>query len=254
MCARNSSPVVAHASSPAIRPPRPARRWETPHRGATFGLHSATSMPRPYDPRAFWTFFRQGFAKWDQTASFVPSQRFLVDAMVDGARPERCQNIVELGPGVGVMTKPLLARMRRDAALYTLEIDEPIHDQLVRNVRDDRLHAICGSAEHIRDHLAAAGCTDKVDAVVSSLGMSLIPPEVRDRILDSIVDALAPDGIYVQFGYIHTKWLVYSTERGFVPFHYRSYLESRFARVTRRAVPLNFPPAWVFEAQGRRAG
>lgn len=204
----------------------------------------------PTNPRSFWTFFKQGFAKWDQTASFVPSQRFLVDAMVDAARPERAKCIVELGPGVGVMTKPLLARMRSDAQLYTFEIDREINDQLVRNVTDSRLHAICGSAEHIKELLAERGCTQKVDAVVSSLGMSLIPPLVRDAIVDSIVDTLAPDGVYAQFGYIHTKYLVYSTERGFVPFHYRSYLESRFAKVKRRPVPLNFPPAWVFESEG----
>lgn len=204
------------------------------------------------DPRAFWTFFRQGFAKWDQTASFVPSQRFLVDAMVDGASPERAQRIVELGPGVGVMTKPLLARMRADAELYTIEIDPPIHEQLVRAVSDPRLHAICGSAEHITELLAQKGCTGKVDAVVSSLGMSLIPPSVRDRIVGSIVDCLAPGGVYVQFGYIHTRFLVISTERGFVPFDYRGYLEQRFEDVHRTPVPLNFPPAWVFQSRRPR--
>jgi phosphatidylethanolamine/phosphatidyl-N-methylethanolamine N-methyltransferase len=203
---------------------------------------------RPYDPRAFWTFFRQGFANWDQTASFVPSQRFLVDAMVNGARPERARCIVELGPGVGVITKPLLARMRRDASLYTIEIDPAIHRELVEHVRDPRLHAICGSAEHIRELLAKAGCEGQVDAVVSSLGMSLIPPDVRGRILDAVIECLAPDGVYVQFGYIHTRWLAYSTERGLVPFDYRRYLQARFSDVERKPVPLNFPPAWVFES------
>lgn len=205
------------------------------------------------DPHAFWTFFRQGFAKWDQTASFVPSQRFLVDAMVEGALPERAKRIVELGPGVGVMTKPLLARMRPDAELYTIEIDRPIHEQLVRAVSDPRLHPICGSAEHIRDLLAERGCTEKVDAVVSSLGMSLIPPAVRERIVESVIDCLAPGGVYVQFGYIHTRFLVISTERGYVPFDYRRYLEARFEDVRRTPVPLNFPPAWVFESRRPRA-
>ncbi len=200
----------------------------------------------------FWTFFRQGFSKWDQTASFVPSQRFLVDAMVDHARPERAKRIVELGPGIGVMTKPLLSRMRSDARLYTIEIDEPIHQELVRHVSDPRLHPICGSAENIRELLAASGENEKADAIVSSLGMSLIPPTIRDRIVDSITESLTPDGVYVQFGYIHTRWLVYSTERGFVPFDYFRYLKTRFEEVRRLPVPLNFPPAWVFESRGPR--
>ncbi len=210
-------------------------------------------MSRPYDPRAFWTFFKQGFSKWDQTASPLPSQRFLVRAMVDGADAERARTIVELGPGVGVMTKPLLARMQRDAKLFTFEIDEPIHDELVRTVRDPRLHAILGSAEHLKTLLAEHGHEGPVDAVVSSLGMSLIPPEVRDRIMDAVAEVLAPGGVYVQFGYVHTRHFVYSTARGFGGFDYHGFLKARFDRVTRRAVPLNVPPAYVYQARGPRA-
>ena len=88
--------------------------------------------------------------------------------------------------------------------------------------------------------------------MVSSLGMSLIPPAVRDRIVDSIIECLAPGGVYVQFGYIHTRYVVVSTERGFVPFDYRGYLQSRFGQVHRTPVPLKFPPAWVFESRSPR--
>lgn len=200
----------------------------------------------------FSTFFKHGLAKWDQTASFVPSQRWLVDAMVSRAMPERASCIVELGPGVGVMTKPLLERMRRDAELYTIEVDPHLHEVLTRSVRSPRLHPICGSAEHVRELLAAAGCTRKVDAVVSSLGMSMIPPDVRNRIVESVIGCLAPGAVFVQFGYVHTRFVAISTVRGFVPFDYRHYLEQRFEDVRRTPVPLNFPPAWVFESRAPR--
>ena len=202
-----------------------------------------------YDPRAFWTFFKQGVVKWDQTASIVPSQRFLVNAMVDGARPETSGAILELGPGVGVMTKPLLDRMRPDAKLYTIEIDEPIHAQLVRNVRDPRLHAMCGSAADAEKLLKDAGFDGTIDAVVSSLGMSLIPADIRMAILEQSHRVLAPHGVYVQFGYMHTRHLVYSTERGWSGFDYERMLKQVFRTVEKRPVPLNFPPAWVYVAR-----
>src|SRR5262249_34975514 len=118
---------------------------------------------------------------------------------------------------------------------------------LVRTVQDPRLHPILGSAEHIRELLDAAGCHERPDAIVSSLGLSLIDPAVRHRILSSIASSLAPDGVYVQFGYFHTRYLVYSTQRGFVPFDYRGYLRDRFADVRRQPITLNFPPAWVYQ-------
>lgn len=205
-------------------------------------------MPQ-YDPRAFFTFLKQGITKWDQTASLVPSQRFLVNAMVDGARPETAGAILELGPGVGVMTKPLLRRMRPDARLFTIEIDEPIHEALVRNVTDPRLVPMLGSAADAEKLLAEHGFDGKVDAVVSSLGMSLIPAPIREQILDSALRVLAPHGVYVQFGYFHTKHLAYTKDDGWSGFDYKGMLERRFKSVTRRPVPLNVPPAWCYVAR-----
>lgn len=205
-------------------------------------------MPQ-YDPRAFLTFLKQGITKWDQTASLVPSQRFLVNAMVDGARPETAGAIVELGPGVGVMTKPLLRRMRKDARLFTIEIDPPIHEALVRNVRDPRLTAICGSAADIEPLLAQHGFDGKVDAVVSSLGMSLIPGPIREQILDASRRVLAPHGVYVQFGYFHTRHVAYTKDRGWSGFDYEGMLRRHFPRVSKKPVPLNVPPAWCYVAR-----
>ncbi len=205
-------------------------------------------MPQ-YDPRAFFTFLKQGITKWDQTASLVPSQRFLVNAMVDGARPETAGAILELGPGVGVMTKPLLRRMRPDARLFTIEIDEPIHEALCRNVTDPRLVPMLGSAADAEKLLAEHGFDGKLDAVVSSLGMSLIPEAIREQILNGAKRVLAPHGVYVQFGYFHTKHVAYTKDRGWSGFDYQGMLEGHFASVTRRAVPLNVPPAWCYVAR-----
>ena len=205
-------------------------------------------MPQ-YDPRAFFTFLKQGITKWDQTASLVPSQRFLVNAMVDGTRPENAGAILELGPGVGVMTKPLLRRMRPDARLFTIEIDEPIHEALVRNVSDPRLVAMLGSAADAEKLLAEHGFEGKVDAILSSLGMSLIPEPIREQILESALRVLAPHGVFVQFGYFHTKHLAYTKERGWSGFDYQRMLERRFRRVTRSPVALNVPPAWCYVAR-----
>jgi phospholipid N-methyltransferase len=201
------------------------------------------------DPRAFFTFVKKGITDFHQTASLVPSQRFLVNAMVDGAHPEKARTIVELGPGVGPMTGPLLARMRPDARLFTIEIDEPLHDELVRRHEDPRLTAILGSAEHIEELLAKHGHEGPVDAVVSSLGMSLIPSEIRERILRSAAKVLAPHGVYVQFGYFHTKYVTWTKGDGLQGFDYMKTLKRHFARVTRRPVPANVPPAWVYQAR-----
>ena len=202
-----------------------------------------------YDPRAFFTFLRNGVTKWDQTASPIPSQRFLVNRMVEAVRPETAGAIVEFGPGVGVMTKPLLRRMRPDSKLFTIEIEESLQDALCRNVVDPRLTPMLGSAADVESMLLGRGFDGKVDAVMSGLGMSLIPSAIREQILEGARSVLAPHGVYVQFGYFHTKWLVYSTERGFSGFDYEAMLKRHFSSVTKFAVPLNAPPAFVYVAR-----
>lgn len=210
-------------------------------------------MPRAKrtDSRSFLTFVKKGITDFHQTASIVPSGRFLVGAMVDAAQPERARTIVELGPGTGPMTGPLLARMRKDARLFTIEIDRPLHEELVRTHTDPRLTAILGSAENIEELLAEHGHHDKVDVVFSSLGMSLIPPSVRERILESASRVLAPGGVYVQFGYFHTRYVTWTKDEGLKGFDYRATLARHFDRVTRRPVPANLPPAWVYRAHPR---
>lgn len=202
-----------------------------------------------YDPRAFFTFVKNGVTKWDQTASPIPSQRFLVNKMVEAVRPETAGAIVEFGPGVGVMTKPLLHRMRKDAKLFTIEIESSLQDALVRNVVDPRLVAVLGSAADVESILHARGFDGKVDAVMSGLGMSLIPSVIREEILEGARKVLAPHGVYVQFGYFHTKHVAYTKETGFRGFDYEAMLKRHFSRVTKSPVPMNVPPAWVYIAR-----
>ena len=130
--------------------------------------------------------------------------------------------------------------------LYAVEIDGPLLDATARRLPDPRLVPIHGSAADIAELLAAAGHTGPVDAVVSCLGMSLLPPELRQSILAGSIAALAPDGVFVQYGYLHAKVFVYSPQRGFSRFDLEAYLQRHFATIRQQRVIANFPPADVF--------
>lgn len=196
--------------------------------------------------QAVWRFFSNAFRDWDQTASFVPSSRFLVDAIVQGAALSNARTVVELGPGTGTVTQALLEAMPASARLYAVEIDGPLLDATARRLPDPRLVPIHGSAADITELLAAAGHTGPVDVVVSCLGMSLLPPDIRAAILASSIAALAPDGVFVQYGYLHAKAFVYSPQRGFSRFDLQAYLQGHFMAIRQQRVIANFPPADVF--------
>lgn len=202
--------------------------------------------PRIDRLQAVWRFFSNAFRDWDQTASFLPSSRFLVDALVQGAALSHAKAVVELGPGTGTVTQALLDAMPADARLFAVEIDGPLLEATARRLPDPRLVPIHGSAADITKLLAEAGHTGPVDAVVSCLGMSLLPPDLRQEILASSIAALAPDGVFVQYGYLHAKVAVYSPNRGFSRFDLAAYLQRHFEEVQQQRVLANFPPADVF--------
>jgi phosphatidylethanolamine/phosphatidyl-N-methylethanolamine N-methyltransferase len=198
---------------------------------------------------AVWHFFLNAFRDWDQTASFIPSSRYLIDAMVTGAGLPAARAVIELGSGTGGVTEALLAALPAAARLYAVEIDGPLLEATTRRLPDPRLVPIHGSAADLQTLLPAAGHHGPVDAVVSSLGMSLLPADLRDDILASSIAALKPGGVFVQFGYLHASIVVYSPIRGWSRFDLSSYLEGNFRHIRRQRVLANFPPANVFVCQ-----
>ena len=94
--------------------------------------------------------------------------------------------------------------------------------------------------------LAAAGHEGPVDAVVSCLGMSLLPPELRQSILASSISILGTTGVFVQYGYLHARVVVYSPIRGWSRFNLQRYLQDHFGQIQQQRVIANFPPADVF--------
>lgn len=55
--------------------------------------------------------------------SFIPSSRYLVDRLLGEVNWRRMKVVVEYGPGVGTITRELLARMPKDAILIAIEMN-----------------------------------------------------------------------------------------------------------------------------------
>ncbi|MDW8245819.1 MAG: methyltransferase domain-containing protein [Sandaracinaceae bacterium] len=185
-----------------------------------------------------------------QTGSILPSQRFLVVALFEAAQADRAEVIVEFGAGTGAMTAALLEKMPPKAKLYAIEIDGSMIVEIRRRIQDCRLILIHGSAAEAEDLLRQHGHRGEASVILSSLAMSLIPAGTREKILQSAARLLGPKGRFVQFGYIHTRYVTWRPECMFGGFDYESFLRSHFERVERRLVLSNLPPAWVYFAEG----
>jgi nucleoside-diphosphate-sugar epimerase len=135
------------------------------------------------------------------TGAVAASSRRLAHAMTEGIGLERARIVAELGPGTGVFTDAILARLAPDARVVAVELNPVLAARLSDTRRDTRLTVVQGSAAEL-----AAAVGEPVDAVVSGLPWTVMPPSRRGYILDAVTEVLAPGGRFTTFAYLHAAW------------------------------------------------
>ncbi len=162
--------------------------------------------------------------------SLIPSSRYLVDRLLDEVDWPRARVVVEYGPGVGTFTGEILRRLPQDSSFVAIETNRDFVRYLSRTVRDDRLHLVHGSAADASEVLARRSLA-RADYVISGIPYTTMPPEVRQRILQTTHEILHPTGAF----------LVYQFTRAVLP-----YLRQVFGTVHQEFEPRNIMPARLF--------
>jgi phospholipid N-methyltransferase len=177
------------------------------------------------------TLFARNFFRYpSMLGSIVPSSRFLVKDIMAQINWERARVVVEFGPGVGTITKEALKRLRQDAVLVVIELNEDFVQYLRNTIRDPRLRVIHGSAAHVRRILAEQGLAP-ADYIISSLPYSLLSEDLRREIVSESRHALKAQG----------SLLVFQYNRTLLP-----YLKSSFSSVRLGFQLFNILPAMIF--------
>ncbi|MFJ9379600.1 class I SAM-dependent methyltransferase [Streptomyces sp. NPDC101455] len=175
------------------------------------------------------------------TGAVAASSRRLAHAMTEGIGLEQARTVVELGPGTGVFTDAILARLTPDARLVAIELNPVLAARLSATRRDTRLTVIRGSAAEL-----TATVGEPADAVVSGLPWTVMPREQRGHILDAVTEVLTPGGRFTTFAYLHAAWTPPAR-------HLTAELVCRSDRLERsKAVWANLPPAFVHRATKER--
>src|SRR5580700_8067132 len=160
--------------------------------------------PRSVGRSDWGVFLIESLRSFTTTASVLPSSKHLASAMLRPIDFERARAIVELGAGTGAVTLELLQRMRPDARLYALDINARFIEFLRETISDPRLVPLEGAAEDLGAILQQQGVR-KADAIISSLGLTTMQDQQRERILWEMRECLVPGGVVSQFQYLHSR-------------------------------------------------
>lgn len=162
--------------------------------------------------------------------SAIPSSKYLISRVLDRVDWEQVKTAVEYGPGVGTFTRPILDCMREDATLLTIELNENFAELLRADIEDARLRVAQGSCEEVLKWMDMHELL-RADLILSGIPYTVLPAELRQKILSATRDALAPNGVFV----------VYQYTRAVLP-----ELRKVFSTVEDDFEPLNILPARVF--------
>lgn len=188
------------------------------------------------------TFAMQALADFRTVGAVAPSSRYLTRAMVNPLPLRHARVVVELGCGTGAVTRVLLSQMPRKSVLLAFEINPRFSRYLREQIHDPRLVLINASAETMRAEVERRGFKH-VDAVASSLALTLMSEQLRHDILSESGGILRRGGVFTQYLYLHgLKWEFGRPSR----FPGARVLEQYFSNVTRSIVWRNVPPAFVY--------
>lgn len=175
-------------------------------------------------------FLGEWLKKPRQTASVVPSSRYLARLMVGGIDTQGGR-VIELGGGTGVFTRAILATGLAPELLEVVEINPGFARNLRHRFPD--VSIVEHPAQALSGHVA--GGEGSYQTVVSGLPLLAMNRGAHQAILQQALTLLAPGGSFVQFTY-STRSPVHPT--------LVARLGLRVERVGQTV--RNFPPATVF--------
>ncbi|MGL5149835.1 MAG: class I SAM-dependent methyltransferase [Clostridium sp.] len=167
--------------------------------------------------------------------AIAPSGRKLAEMMINNIDFKKGDVIVEYGPGTGVFTEKILARIKNDTIVVLIEINKDFYEILKGAYgHKENVIIINDSAENI-DKILKDNGIGRVDYIVSGLPFSSLPREVSSRILEKTSKLISKNAEFITFQYSLFKL---------------GFLREYFGNINYKRVMKNIPPAYVLKCQG----
>ena len=177
-------------------------------------------------------FLKEVISSVKNIGAIAPSSRFLAKNILSDINFEDTQIILEFGTGNGAITKHILKRLPENSRLISLEINEQFYKHCQVKFKDyENFEVHNHSAITFEDVLATHGI-EKVDHLISSLPLAILPKNDLDILFDKIPHYIEDNGSFIQYQYSLNKY---------------RFLKDIFETVKLGFTFTNIPPAFVYK-------
>ncbi|MEX6626856.1 methyltransferase [Tenacibaculum pacificus] len=177
-----------------------------------------------------FNFFKEAVKNYKTSGTIVPSSKYLAKKMLRNINFSKAEVIIELGPGNGAITHCILDKLKSNTILICFEINDAFYEEL-KKIKHPQLIVLKASAEEMVTEIEKLGYT-KVNHIISSLPLTIIPKEISHRILLESYQTLNNDGLFIQYQYSLT--------------YYKKLKEVFGSNIELSFESLNFPPAFIY--------
>jgi phospholipid N-methyltransferase len=184
-------------------------------------------------------FLKEYLLKQKTTGAIWPSSSHLAKAMTPAKNLASANDVVELGPGTGAITREIIGKLPGDCTFFAVEINPTFAEVLEKKYPQLRIYR--DSAENIKKYLKKNNLK-QCDLVISSLPWTYLNPQLQTKIVDTISQSLSPEGKMITYSYLHSALL--SPGKRF-----KQKLNHNFTEVKKKIVWKNIPPAIVYECK-----
>ncbi|MGH3714473.1 MAG: class I SAM-dependent methyltransferase [Micromonosporaceae bacterium] len=177
------------------------------------------------------------------TGGVVPSSRELAAQVVIPIPETGKPMVVELGPGTGALTGAIQDRLDGRGHHLAVELNQRFAELITEKFPGvDVVHE---NASKLPELVRSRGY-EHADVIISGLPWAAFPATVQNTLLEAVTGALAPDGVFTTFAYLHALGLPPARR-------FRARLGEVFDEVVvGRTVWSNLPPALVYFARRPR--
>ncbi|MGH7936007.1 MAG: class I SAM-dependent methyltransferase, partial [Chthoniobacterales bacterium] len=142
-------------------------------------------------------FFKRFLQKPFQIASIIPSSKALVERVAGKMDFSETRIVAEYGPGEGVHSRELAARMDAQSRLFLFELDPAFSRDLERQFAEDsRVTVINRDAASLSEELAQRGIA-QCDYILSGIPFSILEIKKKRALLQDTYDMLKPGGAFI---------------------------------------------------------
>jgi phospholipid N-methyltransferase len=163
--------------------------------------------------------------------AIAPSSKYLANNIIKHIDFDQNQIILEFGCGNGAITKQILKKMPSSSRLISLEINDPFLKHCQDKFKIYKNFEIYNHSAIDFDLLLHELGIEKVDYLISSLPLAILPKADLDILFKKIPLYLINDGSFVQYQYSLNKY---------------KFLKSVFASVKLDFTLTNLPPAFIY--------